>query len=108
MSFFSGLKKIIHFGGASGRSGDGNGQGNRYKKLPQCLKMEQDPNQYWNFIGELGDGAFGKVYKVSYFLMNHSLNSEYQGIKCFWCTPIALSNDLSIAYIGFGSDSKPG
>ncbi len=65
MSFLSGLKKIINFGSSSGRGGDGNGQGHRFKKLPQCLKMDQDPNLWWDFIGELGDGAFGKVYKVS-------------------------------------------
>lgn len=26
--------------------------------------MECDPEEYWDMIGELGDGAFGKVYKV--------------------------------------------
>jgi len=23
-----------------------------------------DPNTVWNLVGELGDGSFGKVYKV--------------------------------------------
>ena len=31
-----------------------------------CLRMDVDPNLQWDFIGELGDGAFGKVYKVSH------------------------------------------
>lgn len=26
--------------------------------------MDCDPNEYWEMIGELGDGAFGKVYKA--------------------------------------------
>lgn len=28
------------------------------------LKRNQNPSELWNIIGELGDGAFGKVYKV--------------------------------------------
>lgn len=46
------------------RGGDGSGQGSRYKKLPSCLRMDSDPGLCWDFVGELGDGAFGKVYKV--------------------------------------------
>jgi hypothetical protein len=66
MSFFSGLKKVLNFGGANfGRGGDGSGHTSRFKKLPACLRMEVDPSIQWDFIGELGDGAFGKVYKVS-------------------------------------------
>ena len=29
------------------------------------LKKDLDPNNYWEICGELGDGTFGKVYKVS-------------------------------------------
>ena len=64
MSFFSGLKKVLNNFGGINRSGDGNNHGNRQRKLPSCLKMDQNPNQHWDFVGELGDGAFGKVYKV--------------------------------------------
>uniref|UniRef100_A0A8C5MEE1 non-specific serine/threonine protein kinase n=1 Tax=Leptobrachium leishanense TaxID=445787 RepID=A0A8C5MEE1_9ANUR len=28
------------------------------------VQRDQDPNQVWEIIGELGDGAFGKVYKI--------------------------------------------
>lgn len=62
MSFFSGLKKAFNFGGGI-RGNDGSGQ-SRCRKLPTILRMEVDPAGFWDFIGELGDGAFGKVYKV--------------------------------------------
>jgi len=65
MSFFSGLKKVLNFGGSI-RGGDGGGNG-RARKLPTCLRMEVDPCDEWSFVGELGDGAFGKVYKVKDF-----------------------------------------
>ncbi len=29
------------------------------------IKRDEDPNEIWEIVGELGDGAFGKVYKVS-------------------------------------------
>ena len=28
-----------------------------------CLQDDVDPSLYWDIIGELGDGAFGKVWK---------------------------------------------
>ncbi|ODN06171.1 Serine/threonine-protein kinase 10 [Orchesella cincta] len=59
------LKKVLNFGGGMSRGGDGSGQ-SRYKKLPSCLRMEADPYLQWDFIGELGDGAFGKVYKAKH------------------------------------------
>lgn len=34
--------------------------------------MECDPEEYWDIIGELGDGAFGKVYKAQ-SKINHTL-----------------------------------
>lgn len=37
------------------------------KKVKQYEHVHRDinPNDIWEIIGELGDGAFGKVYKVS-------------------------------------------
>lgn len=28
------------------------------------VRRDLDPNEVWEIVGELGDGAFGKVYKV--------------------------------------------
>lgn len=55
MSFLSNLKKAFHFGGNDAKK----------KKLYNNIKMDVNPEEFWEKIGELGDGAFGKVYKVS-------------------------------------------
>lgn len=55
MSFLSNLKKAFHFGGNDAKK----------KKLYNNIKMDVNPEEFWDMIGELGDGAFGKVYKVS-------------------------------------------
>lgn len=41
------------------------------KKVKQYEHVHRDvnPNDIWELIGELGDGAFGKVYKVRYLLL---------------------------------------
>ena len=54
MSFLSNLKKAFHFGGNDAKK----------KKLYNNIKMDCNPEEFWEMIGELGDGAFGKVYKV--------------------------------------------
>ena len=56
MSFLSNLKKVLHLGGGT----DG-----KKKKVFNNIKMDVDPEEFWEMVGELGDGAFGKVYKVS-------------------------------------------
>jgi STE20-like kinase len=58
MSFLSNLKKVLHLGG---------GNEAKKKKVFNNIKMDIDPEEYWEMVGELGDGAFGKVYKVRYF-----------------------------------------
>ena len=42
------------------------GDGKKKVKLNEYIKRDQDPNDFWEIVGSLGDGAFGKVYKVSY------------------------------------------
>lgn len=44
------------------------------KKVKQYEHVHRDinPNDIWELIGELGDGAFGKVYKVIVILVTFS------------------------------------
>lgn len=36
----------------------------RSKKHGHNLIVDKDPEQIWDLVGELGDGAFGKVLKI--------------------------------------------
>jgi STE20-like kinase len=56
-SIFDRLGKIFK---ATGATADA-----KRKKFCNCVKMDENPEDHWNIIGELGDGAFGKVHKVS-------------------------------------------
>lgn len=41
------------------------GRSGKAKREYSNLTRGKDPLEVWNKTGELGDGAFGKVYKVS-------------------------------------------
>lgn len=52
MSFFN-LRKIFKLGP------------DRKKKQYEHVHRDVNPEDIWEIIGELGDGAFGKVFKVT-------------------------------------------
>lgn len=54
MSFLNNLKKVFHLGGGEAKK----------KRLYNHIKMDTNPFDFWEMVGELGDGAFGKVYKA--------------------------------------------
>lgn len=53
MSFFN-FRKIFKFGP------------DKKKKQYEHVHRDVNPEEFWEIIGELGDGAFGKVFKVMY------------------------------------------
>lgn len=55
MSFLSNFKKIFNIGGNDAKR----------KKIFHHIKVDENPEDYWEIIEDIGDGAFGKVHKVS-------------------------------------------
>ena len=67
MSFFNNLKKVLHIGGG--------GSDGKKKRVFNNIRMECSPDEYWEMIGELGDGAFGKV-SVDLYIINFHIDFE--------------------------------
>ena len=53
MSFFN-FRKIFKLGAE------------KKKKQYEHVRRDEDPEEEWAVVGELGDGAFGKVFKVGH------------------------------------------
>lgn len=52
------------------------GNDGRKKRHGNHIKMDADPAEIWEVVGELGDGAFGKVYKAQ-----HRETKQYAAAK---------------------------
>ena len=57
MPFLSKIKNLF------GNVGNGNDELSK-SHIFELIKKDQDPNEVWKVVGELGDGSFGKVFKV--------------------------------------------
>ncbi|KAF7253155.1 STE20-like serine/threonine-protein kinase [Varanus komodoensis] len=69
MSFFN-FRKIFKLGGE------------KKKKQYEHVKRDLNPEDYWEIIGELGDGAFGKVFKICNMAEKSKLSSSVLGLHC--------------------------
>lgn len=57
MSFFNNFKKIFHLGSGAGLEA-------KRKKVHHSIRFDENPEDFWELVSEIGDGAFGKVYKA--------------------------------------------
>lgn len=71
MSFFN-LRKIFKLGP------------DRKKKQYEHVHRDVNPEEIWEIIGELGDGAFGKVFKVMCFLIRFTVQKFFWGVDFFF------------------------
>ena len=58
MPFFSNLKKVLNLGSS------GFDSKKRKASVFANIKAGANPEEIWEIVGELGDGAFGKVHKA--------------------------------------------
>lgn len=59
----------------------------RKKRQYEHVRRDVNPEESWEMIGELGDGAFGKVYKVNNTistLLLHGNTCIISAVSFFW------------------------
>ena len=66
MSFLSSIKKVLNIGQSDSK---------KRRNFPH-IKDGIDPLNFWDIVGELGDGAFGKVHKA-----RHKDDGRYAAAK---------------------------
>lgn len=80
MSFFN-LRKIFKLGSE------------KKKKQYEHVHRDVNPEEEWEIVGELGDGAFGKVYRVRiqmFRAVNMFILYIYRCFPLFYSRRIAL------------------
>lgn len=63
------------------------------KKQYEHVRRDENPEEIWEIIGELGDGAFGKVFKVG------SLSQMMLGDKSFSCVLKSLFTKVGQSFV---------
>lgn len=56
------------------------------KKQYEHVRRDENPEEIWEIIGELGDGAFGKVFKVG----SDTCTIDICRQKLFLCTEVCF------------------
>lgn len=84
MSFFN-FRKIFKLGTE------------KKKKQYEHVHRDLNPEDEWEIVGELGDGAFGKVYKVNTRLIKCSLSTCQMEEKTHSWVINRLRNSYSLA-----------
>lgn len=75
MSFFNSFRKLFRFGGEDDLK-------SKKKELYKNIKRDVDPKNFWEILSEIGDGAFGKVYKAEHKENNLCAALKHVDIKC--------------------------
>lgn len=100
MSFLSSFKKLFRFGADDAHD----------KKKGQWnvnIKKDTDPTQLWEITGEIGEGAFGAVYKVTkwknniYHLIFYCNNLVYIYISLYQRSPSKYIVVIMVTVRGF-------
>lgn len=65
MPFFSNLKKVLNLGNS------GLDAKRKKQSVFANIKTDVNPEDVWDIVGDLGDGAFGKVHKA-----RHRINRD--------------------------------